>query len=367
MDNFQFLVNYYKNLPALIKVVWIASSVFFAVFIVLVGYLKYLRFTLRKREANAKPLESYFEQQLITYLYAGNDLDEVSSEQQKIIDDLKIYAEKEFKRKILIETLLKLKNEVSGEVAELIQQLYYKTGLLNYALKKIKNKNWYVIAKGIRELTQFHITEPQKIIEGHLSHKQREVRKEAQLYFVNLFHFKGLEFLSELKSDLTEWDQIQLLEILQKFPEQEIPTLDVWLKSTNNSVVLFALKLAKMYNQYNTKERLLELLNHKNEQVKIQTIKVISHLQIFEAKEILKNTFALRSVDEQIAFVKMLEDMFEPADESFLKEQALHPNFEIKFTALKILKILNIETFKSIEESSVETEHNRVVKFVANN
>jgi Leucine-rich repeat (LRR) protein len=62
-----------------------------------------------------------------------------------------------------------------------------------------------------------------------------------QLYLVNLFHFKGLDFLNRNKTPISEWDQIQLLEVLQLYKTQ-ISDISSWLKSSNESVVFFSLK-----------------------------------------------------------------------------------------------------------------------------
>ena len=45
-----------------------------------------------------------------------------------------------FKRKIIVETLLKLKNEVSGEIETAIQDIYLKSNLKEHAYKQLKSK-----------------------------------------------------------------------------------------------------------------------------------------------------------------------------------------------------------------------------------
>jgi hypothetical protein len=162
-----------------------------------------------------------------------------------------------------------------------------------------------------------------------------------QLYLVHLYAFKGLKFLDVLETPLSEWDQIQLLEILQLNNDTEIVDITPWLKSSNDSVVNFTLKLAKVYNQFEAKDDLIKLLNHKSEEVRINTISALSHLNIFEAKNILKNSFNERSLEEQITFLKMMENVHENSDKSFLLENRHHENFEIKSLVMEILKSIN--------------------------
>lgn len=367
MDKYQYLINYLKNAPPIIQLVWETSGVLFIAIVLSVIYLKFLRSHLRHNEKVVVKYQKEYELDLITYLYAGNEEEEISPEQHQIIEKLKIRAVDKFKRRVIVSTLLRLRNEISGEMAESIQKLYHNTGLISYALSRLKRKKWYVVAKGIRELTQFHVKEVHDEIAIHVNHPKREVRNEAQLYLVTLFHFEGLKFLTILQTQLSEWDQIQLLEVLQRFDEQEIPDIIPWLKSSNDSVVVFALKLAKIYNQFEVKEVLIELLGHKREKIRIDAIDALSHLQVGEAKYDLKNNFNKLNIDEQIAFFRMLENLYESTDESFLIEQIQHENFEIKLSALKILKVLNFEKFKLVSNLSLEPEFARIVKFIENN
>ncbi|MGV8947561.1 MAG: hypothetical protein ACOH1N_14125 [Lutibacter sp.] len=367
MEKYQYVIDYFENVPPIIKIVWITSGILFITIIFLIIYLKFLRYYLRKNEKIVAQLKIEYESQLITYLYAGNEEEEISAEQQEIINKLKIGVADKFKRQLIVSTLVRLRNEISGEMAEDIQKLYFQTGIISYALTMLKSKKWYVVAKGIRELKQFQVKEVYNDIVIHVNHSKKEVRNESQLYLVTLFHFDGLKFLDVLQTPLSEWDQIQLLEVLQKFDDQEIPDIKPWLKSTNDSVVIFALKLAKIYNQFEVKETLIGLLNHNHKKVRVDVINTLSYLQVIEVKAILKNNFEKLSIEEQIAFFNLLENSYEINDESFLLTQVTHENFEIKLAALKILKIIDIEKFVDLKEESPEAKYQKIYKFVENN
>ncbi|WP_281299410.1 HEAT repeat domain-containing protein [Flavobacterium limnophilum] len=347
-DNLQILEALKYSSP-LIQLTWVLSGIFSVFILALIIFLKCLRNHLRDKEKIEAKYQEDYESQLVTYLYAGNDDEAFSSEQQLIINELKKHVTDPFKRKIIISTLLKLRNEISGEMGESIDALFIKLGLLRFSLAKLRNKKWDVIAIGIRELTQFKIKAVHKIIMNNINHPLKEVRKEMQLYLVHLYAFKGLEFLNILETPLSEWDQIQLLEVLQLNNETQIADIKPWLKSSNDSVVIFTLKLAKVYNQFEAKEELIELLNHKNIEVRTNTISALSHLNVFEAKNILKDNFNERSHEEKIAFLKMMENVYENSDKPFLLEHINHKNFEIKLLIMEILKNINFEEYALYE------------------
>ena len=344
-----FLLESSKDSSPIILLSWWLSGLFLLIILFTIFFVKTLRNQLRvKGDIEAKYQEDY-EVCLVTYLYAGNEEETFSSEQLLIISELKESVADPFKRKIIISTLLKLRNEISGEMAESIDKLYVKLGLLRYSLAKLRNKKWDVIANGIRELTQFKIKAVHQIVMNNINHPTKEVRKEMQLYLVHLYAFKGLDFLNVLETPLSEWDQIQLLEILQLKNDSEIVDITPWLKSSNDSVVNFTLKLAKVYNQFEAKEELIKLLNHGSEEVRINTISALSHLNVLEAKNILKDSFNERSLEEQIAFLKMMENVHEHDDKVFLQEQMQHENFEIKSMAMEIMKNINFEKYELYE------------------
>jgi HEAT repeat protein len=367
MEVYQYYVEYFIQSPPIIQLAWLLSGVFFLIITLLTAYLKYLRSRLRSKERIQGIYQKKYESELITYLYSGNDEEDISIEQQKVINYFKKYSNSGLNRKIIISTLLKLRNEISGEMADSIQNLYYQTGLVSYATDKLKSKKWDVIAKSIRELTQFQIKEAHDAIIQHINHPKREVRKEVQMYLVNLFYFKGLDFLNVLESHLTEWDQIQLLEILQRFDDQQIPNINTWLKSSNDSVVIFTLKLAKIYNQFETKEELLLLLHHQNNSIRIDAINVLAHLNVFEAIPIIKKDFTDRSIEEQVAFFNMMENMYESSDVPFILDYLNNDNFEIKVSAMKILKVLNKEKFNTFKMMTTDPKLAETVKFIETN
>jgi hypothetical protein len=84
-----------------------------------------------------------------------------------------------------------------------------------------------------------------------------------------------------------------LLEILQRKNSQNLPDLTNWLQSTNDSVISFTLKLAKIFNQYDTKEQVLQLFDHPNIEIRIEAIELVSPLgflkQPLYCKMVLEN------------------------------------------------------------------------------
>lgn len=367
METFKILQNYFQQLPIELKFVWVFSFILAVFAIIFTIILKILRNSLRKKEALTIKYQKQYEELLLSYLFEETETGESSNKQNEFINKIQNEINNNFKRKIIVETLLKLKNEVSGEIETAIQEIYLKSNLKKHAYKQLKSKKWDVVANGIKEFTRFKVKEAYPEIKKLIKYPKKEVRKEVELYLVSLFHFEGLEFLNDLKINLSEWDQIELLEELQKLDNQEIPDITVWLNSKNDSVVSFSLKLAKIYNKYETVETLLKLLDHKNGEIRLQVIDVLTHLQVLDAKNILKNSFQKRSQEEKIAIFKMFENVYEPSDEDFILENTTNNNFEVQYLAIKMLKEINENTFNHLLENQDKFKNKELLKFVQNN
>lgn len=328
------------------------ALIFIAVIIVLLVYLKNLRGQLRIKGRIEATYQKKYESDLIEYLYAGDD-ENINEQQQKIVDYLKKCIQNPLKRKIIIATFLKLKNEISGETADAIQNLYYQTGLIDSATAKLKSKKWDNIARAIRELNQFEIKETHDEIIQLINHPRKEVRNEIQKYLVKLFRFEGLKFLDVLENPLSEWDQIQLLEILNKFNNLEIPDMNNWLYSKNDSVVLFTIKLVRIYNQFEAQEAIVALFNHSNIEIRIAAINIVNHLGIYEAIEIIKTDLSSRTLEEQIAFFKMMEEMAMPNDIPFVKDYIEHENFYIRISVMKIMNLITVDSNNTFKVNTI--------------
>lgn len=361
--DYQVFIDSFNDFPVLVKTAWILCASFILIIASLTIYLKIIRGYLRKRGIDDAKFKQEYEALIVEFLFLSNVTETISEEEEFIILKIKSAIKFKFKRKIVISILYKLMNEVSGEMAVAIKTLYYNTGLIDHAITKLKNKKWFVIAKGIGELTQFNIEEVHDAVIKFKHHSKNEVRKEAHFYLVNMFRFKGLSFLDELKAPLSEWDHIQLIEVLHRFDDQQICDIKPWLKSSNDTVVLFALKLALIYNQYEVKDILMDLLSHHNKQIRVYVIEVLTHLYGIEAKDRLKANFNEISLEEQICFFEMLEKLVMPTDEPFIEKHLFHKDFEIQLLALKVLKSINIDKFSRLNKLPSHEKSEAMLKF----
>lgn len=304
---YQYIIDSFKGSPFWIQLAVIIIMMMIIGIISLIISLKSIRSFLETKDKEILKYRNEYEVLLIEYLYSGSEKEKLSDVQQSIILKLKRDIEVTSRRKSVISILNNLMNEVSGEMSDSIKTLYHQTGLIDYAILRLKSKKWHVISKAIGELTRFKIYETHDVVAAFINHPRVEVHKEAQLYLVHLFKFKGLSFLDDLKLPLSEWHQLLLLESLMDFDDLQIGDIKPWLKSSNVSVVLFALKLSKIYNQFEVKNVLIELLSHSDKTIRVSAMDVLDQLFGYEVAQLQTTHCDDLSNMSQIPFVAHLE------------------------------------------------------------
>ena len=351
--------------PLIEAVIWSLIVVLLVIIFILVIYLKILRRNIRIVEKRNIKYRKIIEELLVEFLYAETSEDgKFNANQKKIIKKFKKGLVSKRKRKIITDTFLELDQQVSGHMILQMNQLYKEIGLLNFALRKLRSKKWYIVGIGIKDLRHFKVKRAKNAVLKLVNHHREEVRREAHLYFLDLFGFEGLDFLNELKVPLSDWDQILLLGEVEKLENDEITDLAHWLTSDNDYVILFVLNIIKVFNRLETKEQLLNLLHHKNEEVRIKAIDTLTHFEVYEAKEILKNKYETLSIKERIAFYHLFEKTASAEDDMFLVEHITEENFEIKYKALKILSEVNSNLYSKLEKDSDDESYNRIIQFL---
>lgn len=347
-----------------VALLWTISYAMTLLIVVLVGVLIISRIRFRKKEALKASFTSAYQTSMLEYFNAQDTPDELSEQQRFILNMMKVEMKEKYKRRIILNVLRDLKNEMSGEIAGAINYVYHSLGFLHFTKEKLKHSNWKIVAIGIRDLKEFEVKSAQKSVLSFINHPIEEVRREAQLYMIQVFKFEGLSFLDQLKQPLSTWDQILILGLLRHFENQDIPDTSKWLSSENTSVVAFALHLITIYNQFQMEAQLINLLDHPSQTLRIRTIEVLTYFQSSEAKRLLKDRFSRLSTEEQEAFFLMLQDMNEPLDTTFIREHYNASTFTIKNVGLTLLKTRDNFLFEEEKKELQNEDALRIVHYL---
>lgn len=352
------------QIPLIESVIWTIVVILVIIIIILVFYLKILRNNIRVTESRKIKLTNIVEQWLVSFLYSEEEGVALSKDQKIIIKKFNKGLSTKFKRKIITAVFLKLSREVSGNMVVTMHKLYEEIGLLKYAYKKLRSKKWYIIAIGIRDVRNFKVEKAKNLITKFINHPREEVRREAHLYFIEIFGYEGLTFLDNLKVPLSEWDQIQLLGKIQNFENHDILDITKWLKSENDYVVIFMFSIIKFFNKIETTDIVLDLLKHQNLEIRLKSIEILTHFEVVKAKEILISKIETLTLKEKIGLFGLLEKTATTEDSLFVIDFISNTNFELKYKALKILKTVDKNLYDKLEKTSEDESYNKIINFL---
>ncbi len=333
-----WILEFYTQSSFKIKALFISIVVLTLLCIAVLLVLVTLRMKLYSRRNKTEVLKSNYEELIITLLYLDPEGLDYKVYREESISQLKEVLDREIERKVLNEILINLHRDIAGDMANQIQDLYLELGLIKYAHKKLKSARWYVKIQGIRDLTQMQDRSIESKVMQLVNHKNKLLRNEAQLAIVRLFSVNGLSFLKDLHYAISEWQQLQLMAVIQQNVELITPELKDFLKVKNVSVVQFTLKLIRLFNQMVEPQDLKMLIEHPDSMVRQQAIELIAELGLFDMKTFLKDQYYDLNKIEKLEVIHTLSQLGTEEDLEFLIEQSGEEDFKISLQAILALK-----------------------------
>lgn len=239
-----------------------------------------------------------------------------------------------------IKKLLKAEHNFSGNSKESVRNLFEHYQLKKISFQKLNSKKDYDIAEAIQEVTAMNCDETLPKIKSLLHHKNDLVRTEAQYGLVKFSGIEGLYFLDHLEEQLTDWHQLKLLDAITILPSNDEVDLMIsnWLKSANQSVKIFAMKLIRKFQLLQMHELVAANLDSLEEKIVQETIKTLVRIEDDSTSTLLIQYYENCNEKFQIIILKALEKISNPENISFLITQANeNPSFSVKKASVKAL------------------------------
>ncbi|TCC89404.1 HEAT repeat domain-containing protein [Pedobacter frigiditerrae] len=252
-------------------------------------------------------------------------------------------------RSILTQELLSAKKNISGTAAVNLENLYNQLNLDKYAVKRLRSRRWHIKAKAIQELGIMGQKTHLNKIYRSTNNKNDLVRMEAQTTIVKLYGFEGLRFLDVVSYQISEWQQIKLLQELSRLAPDNFSGIEKWLNSTNMSVIVFALKLVRNYHRFELYDRITELLNHPNEVIRLEAIYTLEKIYTNETSKVLIDKYPLETLKNQKAIVKALQDVGYDDDIPVLIQFLGQDENELKRLIVRTIANINPEGLTEVE------------------
>lgn len=299
---------------------WDLSIMFGGLAMLYFGIIFYFRNKTLKRKHSDLERRKNLAPNISNFLFFE---EESSKEEQTEYIELKVQVREFIKdpknKRVLKEILIDLQKDLTGDSRNKLFKLYQDYDLHLDAYRKLKSWRWELISKGIQELTQMQVEEAYSFIKKFINDPRSVIRKQAQIATVSLRHEGISHFLDTNKYHISEWQQIKILEVLQNLEDFIPPKFGAWLTSNNKDVVLFSLRLIKVYNQIDANTAITELVKHRDNEIKIAAILCIKEFGITDSLPTLKASFRKCSSETKIALVGAIGHLGDHADLEYLQ------------------------------------------------
>jgi hypothetical protein len=262
-------------------------------------------------EKRKQVLREKYQSLLVDFLFSTDNASNVPT-------GIKQIAMSPFNRKILIDQMIDLSINLSGETKDRLRRLFFALKLERDSIRKVYSRKWHVKVKGFHELAFMDIVEANNQIIRCLHSKNDIVRMEAQLAMVRLGHADSFGFLDHLKKPFTLWEQLTVYETIM-FHNLPIPHFDRWLYSKNKTVVQFALRMIDIFKQRETYSNLFWMLVNEDPEIRNMTIRTIGNLKIKDALPHLKRLYKNETYANCLVIIQALAKMPDESMLNFLK------------------------------------------------
>jgi hypothetical protein len=254
------------------------------------------------------------------------------------------------KRQYALDELLNSKKNLTGSAGHNIVQLYEQLDFKKYSVKKFKSKLWYIKAQGIQELYVMDQADMLTRIYKNTNSANEYVRMEAQTGVIHFSGFEGLRFLEVLSYPMSEWQQIKLLEQLRSKNMIELGRLSGWLKSQNDSVVIFSLKLTEEFQQYHVHNDAVACLSHPDHKVRYQAIKALERIANEETPSVLTKNYRNETAQNKILILQALKSIGSDEEVPFFLQALDEQDDNLKLAAARSLVFVSGEGLNILQQ-----------------
>lgn len=291
----------------------------------------------KKRQARTEILKDEIQDSITEYLF-----DEEAGRPEKI-EQIKTPHDKQ----VLIDEVMQLYANLSGEISNKLRELYIDLGLDNESVTKTQSNQWHIRAKGFRELAQMNIKTVNDEIEKCLNSDNDILRMEAQLAMIRLNYEDPFSFLDKLQKPFTSWEQLHVYEMITRH-QINVPDFIEWLSSPNHTIVIFCIRMIRAFKQSSAYKKLIPFLEHSNKDIREETVITLGELRVVETLPILKERFIAEEQETKVLILQAMSKMPEEENIEFLQE-ILEPSNALRLQAAEALSRIESFGVKGIE------------------
>jgi hypothetical protein len=325
-------INYFGKSFALVNALIITIIISITTMIILLFVILLNRTRMEKQEDLKQYLAETYQGMIIDYLFTGSSPDKFRN-----------IASDTYRRQALIDQMIDVSVNLKGDAEEKLGGLYLYLGLDRDSIRRANDFRWHKKIKGFRELAFMNIKDANNTIYKALNSKNEILRMEAQIALVRLTDEDPFSFLLKLKKPFSLWEQITLHELIIQH-DIPVPEFKKFLRATNPTVVMFALRMIREFRQKDSEDDVRETLEHPSPEVRQLAVQVAGDLEMRSTLEVMKRMYKSQDYNTCLEIIRAMAKMPDPSLMGFLK-LVLDKEDDVQ---------LQIEATKAIENNGEE-------------
>ena len=267
------LRSYMRELGTIEILLIVCITVFFLsillfVFLILTSRVKKIR-----RKVLEKKNTSHINKTLFSIAFDGARLEDVKKD-RKFTRNWK----KKFYRKQFLRELMKLHQLYGGENARNLRRCYTDFRLIQLSYEKIRSRKWEIKCAGIQELSEMEIKKAVPVILEHTKSRNETLKMVALIEVIHLSGLEGISLLEGYQEPVNDWIQLNLLESIKETHSGNVPDFGYLLESKNESLIVFGLRLLKIFHQNQHLSAVKKLQDSPSRRINLQATKTYKQL-----------------------------------------------------------------------------------------
>lgn len=300
-------INYFGKSVGFINALIITIMISIGTMIILLMVILLNRTRMEKIEDLKQYLAETYQGMIIDYLFTGASPDR-----------FRTIASDNFRRQALIDQMIDVSVNLKGDAEEKLGGLYLYLGLDRDSVRRANNYRWHKKIKGFRELAFMNIKDANHAIYRALNSRNEILRMEAQIALVRLSDEDPFGFLFQLTRPFSLWEQITLHELIIQH-DIPVPEFKRYLKASNPTVVMFALRMIREFKQKDAEDEVREILEHSSPDVRRLAVQVAGDLDMRSTLDVMKRMYKNQDYNTCLEIIKAMAKMPDASLLGFLR------------------------------------------------
>ena len=300
-------------------------------------------FSLVYRKVRSRQLQNFervFATQIALYLYPAPGETYSFLEVNRALLKAGAVPSKKGNIQFLIDLMIRTQKSMLGENYEKLRLLFSQIPPYHASASKLRNRKWYIKARGIREIYEMEQKQYLKEILKERNHPNIYVRREAQIAMVIFLGWESLRFLPYLKREMTLWQQIKIVEKLYDLhPTPEVKYLRKAYNTTRPYAQELLMRIIRKFELFSEVAFIIKFLDHENFDRRETAIYCINSFVLCEEQleEIKKKVLQVPNIEQQVQLLKYIERSSDYPDISFYTEILKSGHEILKLSVAEIL------------------------------